>query len=238
MVEKKETLVEVHPVLQKAHGFWTNYSKPIIYLSSAIIVLICGWLVYKYMVKLPKEQKANDAVYVVQKSFSEFSNAQTDSAKALLAEKCLNGDGSANPGVLKFINRYTGSNAANLCTYYAGACYLSLKQFDKALKFLSDFHTSANQIQSHAYGMMGDAYSELKKNDDALEYYKKAANVNEKDEYTASEFLFRAGLFAESIGKTNEAMDIYKRIRDDYPLSARGQTISRYLARVGVLEDK
>ena len=44
--------------------------------------------------------------------------------------------------------------------------------------------------------MMGDASAELNKNDDALDYYKKAANVNDKDEFTSSEFLFRAALFA------------------------------------------
>jgi len=34
----------------------------------------------------------------------------------------------------------------------------------------------------------------MNKNDDALGYYKKAASVNEKDDYTSSEFLFRAAL--------------------------------------------
>ena len=85
------------------------------------------------MFKLPKEEKANDIVFVTQKYFSEFTNA-TDSAKALLAAKCLNGDG-INPGALKIINNYSGTAAANLCEYYAGACYLHLGQFEKAIKF-------------------------------------------------------------------------------------------------------
>ena len=49
---------------------------------------------------------------------------------------------------------------------------------------------------------------------EALEYYKKAANVNDKDEYTSSEFLFRAALFAQSTGKTKEAIDLFKKIKD------------------------
>ncbi len=232
MAEKTVHRVELPPVLQRAHGFWVNYSKPIIYISSAIIILICGWLIYKYMFKLPQEQKANDAVFVVQKYFSDFSNAPSDSTKSMLADKCLNGEGT-NQGALKFISKYSGTEAANLCNYYAGACYLNLKQFDKAIKYLKDFQTSSDQIQSRAYGMIGDAYSELKKNDDALDYYKKAAHLNEKDEYTSSEFLFRAGMFAESIGKNKEAAELYKKIKDDYPESEKGKTIDRYLARVG-----
>ena len=226
-------------MLQRAQGFWANYSKPIIYISGAIIILIGGYLVYKYMFKLPQEQKANEAVYSVQKAFTDFTNAPSDSARIMLAERCLNGDGgSSNPGALKFISRYSGTSAANLCDYYAGACYLNMKQFDKAIKYLKNFSTSAHQIQSHAYGMIGDAYSEMKKNDDALDYYKKAANVNEKDEHTSSEFLFRAAMFAESIGKNKEAADLYRKIKDDYPMSEKGQTIDRYLARIGIVEDK
>jgi tetratricopeptide (TPR) repeat protein len=148
-----------------------------------------------------------------------------------LANRALNGD--ANNGALKFISKYDGTDAANLCHYYAGASYLYLKQFDKAIKQLKDFNTDASQIQSRAFGMIGDAYAELKKNTDALDYYKKAAEVNKKDEFTSSEFLFRAGLFAETIGKKQEAIDLYKKIKTDYPLTDKAANIDRYLARLG-----
>ena len=135
----------------------------------------------------------------------------------MLATKVLNGDG-VNPGALKIINQYSGTPAANLCEYYAGSCYLQLGQFAKAIKYLKDFDANgATQIKSRALGMMGDASAELNKNDDALDYYKKAANVNNKDDYTSSEFLFRAALFAQSIGKTKEAIDLFKEIKTSYP---------------------
>ena len=235
MIEKKAHVQEVD-VIERARGFWAKFSKPIIYVGAAIILIGGGWLIYKYMVKLPKEEKANQVVYLVQQSFSDFSNASTDSSKTLMAQKCINGDG-ANSGALKIISRYGGTVAANLCNYYAGACYLHLKQFDKSIKYLKDFETSASQIQSRAYGMIGDAYSELKKNNDALEYYKKAATLNEKDEFTSSEFLFRAGLFAESIGKNKDAIELYEKIKSNYPLSDKAADIDRYLARLGKVND-
>ena len=218
-------------VITRARGFWMNYSKPIIYIGAAIILLGGGWLVYKYMIKLPNEEKANDAVFVIQRSFSDFSNAQADSTKTFLANEVLNGTGGN--GALKFISKYDGTDAANLCNYYAGASYLYLKQFDKSIKYLKDFSTSATQIKSRAYGMIGDDYSELKKNSDALDYYKKAAEVNEKDEFTSSEYLLKAGMFAESIGNKKEAIELYKKIKTDYPLSDKAANIDRYLARLG-----
>ena len=219
--------------IQKARGFWLNYSKPIIYAGTALIVLLGGWLVYKYMFKLPKENKANDAVFVTQKYFSDFSNAQDDSTKLMLAAKCLNGDGG-NDGALRIINKYSGTSAANLCQYYAGACYLQLHQYDKAIKFLKEFSAGgASQIQSRAYGMIGDAYAETNKNDDALSYYKKAAEVNSKDEFTSSEYLFRAALFAESTGHTKDAIELFNKIKSDYPLTEKASDVDRYLAKLG-----
>ena len=232
MADKSKVQKEVD-VIQKARGFWVNYNKPVIFISSAIIILLVGWIVYKYMFKLPKEEKANDAVFVAQKYFSDFSNAPSDSIKINLAAKCLNGDG-ANAGALKIINKFPGTAAANLCEYYAGACYLHLQQFDKAIKFLKDFDAGGStQIKSRAYGMIADASAELNKNDQALEYYKKAANLDDKDEYTSSEFLFRAALFAEATGKTKEAVELFKKIKEEYPLSEKAADADRYLAKLG-----
>lgn len=233
MAAKATQQIEIDPI-QRARGFWLNYNKPLIYIGTAVIVVLAGWLVYKYMFKLPKEDKANDAVFMTQKYFSDFSNAQgSDSAKALMAAKVLNGDGR-NDGALRIINKYNGTAAANLCEYYAGACYLHLHQYAKAIKFLKDFDANgATQIESRAYGMIGDASAELNKNDDALEYYKKAANVDDKDEFTSSEFLFRAALFAESTGKTKDAVELFKKIKEEYPLSDKASEVDRYLARLG-----
>jgi tetratricopeptide (TPR) repeat protein len=231
MADKKAQIKEVD-VVEKARGFWEDYSKPISYTGSAIILIVAAWLIYKYMFKVPEQEKADKVVFVTQKYFSEFTNA-TDSAKILLATKVLNGDG-INPGALKIINQYSGTPAANLCEYYAGACYLHLGQFEKSIKYLKDFDANgATQIKSRALGMMGDASAELNKNDDALNYYKKAADVNSKDDFTSSEFLFRAALFAESTGKTKDAIDLFKKIKTDYPLTEKAADVDRYLARLG-----
>ena len=231
MAEKKVLHTELTAV-DKARNFWDRYSKTVIYTASTIIVLVAAWLIYKYMFQIPKEEKGNEIVFVTQKYFEEFTNS-TDSSKALIAAKVLNGDGT-NPGALKIINNYSGTSAANLCSYYAGACYLSLGQFDKSIKFLKDFDANgATQIESRAYGMLGDASAELNKNDDAFGYYKKAGNVNAKDDYTSSEFLFRAALFAQATGKTKDAIELFKKIKSDYPLTEKAANVDRYLAKLG-----
>lgn len=231
MADKHAHQHELEPI-DKIRNFWDKYSKPITYVSTIIIVLIAGWLTYKYMYKMPLEEKANNNVFVTQKYFDDFT-AATDSSKVMIAAKVLNGDG-VHPGALKMINDYSGTDAANLCEYYAGACYLHLGQFDKAIKYLKDFNANGStQIESRAYGMLGDANAELNKNDEALNYYKKAASVNDKDDFTSSEFLFRAALFAQVNGKTKDAIELFKKIKTDYPKTQKAQEVDRYLAKLG-----
>lgn len=223
-------------VLDKAKNFWDANNKLITYVGSAIILVLAAFIIYRYMFLQPKIEKSNDIVFVTQKYFSEFATA-TDSAKIQLATKVLNGDG-VNAGALKIINNFSGTPAANLCQYYAGACYLSLGQYEKALTHLKKFDADgATQIESRHYGMMGDAASELKKNDDALNYYKKAANVNTKDDFTSSEFLFRAATFALSVGKTKDAISLFKDLKEKYPLTEKASNADRYLAQLGQFSD-
>ena len=66
-----------------------------------------------------------------------------------------------------------------------------------------------------------------------LDFYKKAANVDDRDEYTSSEFLFRAALFAQVTGKTKEAIDLFKKIKEEYPLSEKAADVDRHLAKLG-----
>ena len=81
--------------------------------------------------------------------------------------------------------------------------------------------------------MIADANAELNKNEEALDYYKKAANVNDKDEFTSSEFLFKAALFAQTTGKTKEAIELFKKIKEEYPTSEKAADVDRYLAKLG-----
>lgn len=225
-------------VIEKARGFWENYSKPISYVGAAIIVVIAGWMIYTYMILEPNVKKANNEVYVTQRYFSQFVSSTDDSAKLMLATKVLNGDG-AHPGALRIISKYSRTAAGNLCQYYAGACYLAIGQYDKALSHLKSFDADgATQIGSRAFGMMGDASAELKKNDNALDYYTKAANVNTKDDFTSSEYLFRAALFAHAIGKDKEAIKLFKKLKENYPMTEKASNADRYLARLGVFTEK
>jgi tetratricopeptide (TPR) repeat protein len=142
-------------------------------------------------------------------------------------------------GVLKVIKDYSGTKAANRASYIAGATYLHLKEFEKAIKYLKDFDAEgAHQVQSKAYIMLGHANAELNKNSDALEYYKKASTVNTKDDGVTADALYLAASYADAIGKNKEAIDLFTRLKTDFPAyaSVKSGDIDKYLARLGILK--
>ncbi|WP_431217505.1 tetratricopeptide repeat protein [Puia sp. P3] len=203
---------------------WEKYGKQVTYALIGIIVVVGGFFAYRSLISEPKEKQASEAMFRAEEYY------RMDSAGL-----ALNGD-QVNAGFLKIISRYGGTKAGKLANFYAGDCYLRLGDFNNAVKYLKDFSTPVKQLQERTYGLLGDAYSELNKKEEAVEQYKKAGTYFEKDELFSPEYLFRAGYLYESMGKTQDAIAMYKVIKDKYPNTQRGAEIDKYLARLGVTQ--
>jgi hypothetical protein len=222
MAETKVQEAEVNETLVKARSFWDKYKKFIIGFAAGVVLALGGWYAYKKMYKEPAEEKAADAIFKAEQYFNAGSWDST-----------LNGDGQ-NKGVLNVIKSHSGTKAANLAHFYAGVSYLHKGDYNNAVKYLKDFDTDAKQIQMLAYGRLGDAYSELGKKEDAVDNYKKAGTYFEDDEINSSEFLFRAGYLLESMGKTKEAVEVYKDLKERFPRTEKGFTVDKYIYRLSI----
>lgn len=223
MADKKITFEEVEntEVVDKVTGFWQKNSKNIIVGLSAVVILAGAIAGYKYFISGPKITKANEAMFRAESYFRMDS-----------LQLALNGD-ATNPGFIKIMDKYSGTPAANLAKFYAGASYLRLGDFPNAEKFLKDFSTSAVQVNARAKGLLADTYAEQGKKEEAAKLYREAAGLFEKDEFNSAEYLFRAGYLFESMGKNAEAIEAYKAIKEKYPRSERGFEVDKYLARLG-----
>ena len=223
-------------VVAKAKGFWAAYSKKIIIAGSVIIVLLGAFIGYKYLVSIPNEKKANDLIFPAEKLFGAM--AGTSSYNKDTVNMVLNGDKpSGVTGLLKIASSYGGTKSGNRAEYMIGACYLQLKQFDKAIKHLKEFDANgASQIQSKAYLLLGHAYAEQKKTDDALDYYRKAGSINDLDEAMATEAIFMAARYAETLGKSKDAIELFQELKDKFPASQRVSSgeVDKYLGSLGV----
>ena len=209
---------EKHPFLD----FVKNNQNALTYAITLIVVVVVGYFGYTELYQNPREAKAADAMFTAEKYFA------VDSSNLV-----LNGDGTSK-GVLYVIKQFSGTPSANLAKYYAGISYYRLNDFNKSIEYLKDFSTSSKQVQAIAYGTIGDAYSELKKTDDAVSYYKKAGNHFPEDDAISSEYLFRAAALLEINGKVDDAVAIYNDIKSKYPKSEKGLNADKYINRLKV----
>jgi tetratricopeptide (TPR) repeat protein len=206
----------------KSADFVKNNQKQITAFLVVLVLALGGYFGYMELYQKPREVKAADAMFTAENYFSQDSS-----------NLVLNGD-ATNKGVLYIIKNFSGTKAANLAKYYAGISYFKIGDFNKSIEFLKDFSTDATQVQAIAYGTLGDAYSELKKNSEALDYYKKAAAHTPEDEVISAEYLYRAAQLQETLGKTDEAVAIYKDIKVKYPKTEIGLNVDKFIFKLKV----
>ena len=218
MAEKNVMAHENEEIIAKAQDFWTRYQKQITVVLAVVVLAVGGWYAYKNFIVKPNTEKAVDAMYKAEEYYRMDS-----------LQKALNGDG-INWGFVKVIKEYGGTDAGNLAHLYAGDCNLRTGDFNNAVKQLKEYSTSDKQYQARAYKLLGDAYSELGKNDDAIEYYKKSANHFPEDLHNAAEALLFAALLSDKSGKTKEAIELYKEIKDRFPNTQAYNESDKYLA--------
>jgi predicted negative regulator of RcsB-dependent stress response len=210
-------------VVDSARDFWGKNNKVITYVLAGLVVVIGGYFAYKNFYKSPAETKASEAIWKAEDYY------RLDSFQL-----ALNGDG-VNTGFLKAISKYSGTKAGNLSKFYAGACYMQLGDFNNAIKHLKDFSTSQVEVKLRATGLLGDAYSELGKKQEAIDQYKKAGTLFDKDDVNSPEYLFRAAMLNQELGKNKDAIELLHTIKDKYPQSQRAFEVDKYLGKLGEL---
>lgn len=206
-------------IFERIENFFEEKQQLVTYAGSALLIVIAA-LVFLFMKWLPdRNVKAQKAVFQAELAFAKDS-----------FDIALNGNGTFK-GFLAVNKEYSFTKVANLCDYYAGICYLNLKQYDNAVKYLNKFSTSDPVLGAVKLNAIGDAYSELGKMDDAVSYYKKASSFSENEVYTPY-YLLKTALAYEKLKKYSDAKSVLENLRDNYPNSDEGREADKYLARV------
>ena len=85
-------------------------------------------------------------------------------------------------------------------------------------------------ISPAAEAALGNAYAHVNQLDKAVEYLKKAAKDADNNSLSPT-FLIQAGEILESQGKKDEALELYKEIKQKYFNSMQYQEIDKYIER-------
>lgn len=228
MAQKTEQ-APANEVLNISEAFITKYKKPIIIAVAAVALIIIGTFCYKYYISAPRENKASTALGLGQQYFSQE-----------MYDKALNGDGASYAGFVKIASDYGSTDAGNLANLYAGLCYAQMDKWAEAVKYLDEYSPSDDAMVSPAaIGALGNAYAHVKQYDKAVSNLKKAAKMADAEGHKGVNnslsplFLLQAGEILESQGKTADALDLYKDIKEKYVAAPLVQSmeIDKYILR-------
>lgn len=186
--------------------------------ASVVAVLIISYLIYLY-ISSEQEREAQTEM------FASVYYFEADSLN-----KALKGDGNYK-GFLAIIEDYPLSKASNLARFYAGTAYLKKGEFQKAIEHLQKFSSSDLLVQARAYSLIGDAYLELKKTDDAITYYKKAVDYKPNKFFTPN-YLMKLGLAYELKNDKAAALQQYERVQKEFFDAPEAVNAKKYKAKL------
>jgi len=149
----------------------------------------------------------------------------------------LKGDASTTVGIEKIADEYSMTKAGDLAAFYEGVAYLKEGKFNEAIESLKQFDADDYLVQARAYSLIGDAYIELEKLDDAITYYKKAANHSPNDFFTP-EYLMKLGLAYELKNDFAMAAQAYETIVEKHKKSDMVNKAKRALGRAESMKGK
>lgn len=219
-----ETLIDLSQAKVTAEHFLERNSKLLIGILAGLVIVVGGYLFYKYMIIEPRQKEAVEQMFQAQIQFEKDS-----------FDLALNNPGGGYAGFLEIIDQYGGTPAANTANYYAGICYLNMGNFEEAIRYLDAFSPKDETTKAMKQGALGDAYAEQNDLDKALAQYNKAADVGNNSLITPY-YLMKVGQLNESQSKFADARKAYERIRDEFPNTEEGADIEKYLIRLESLE--
>lgn len=204
--------------LEDAEFWFEKNSKLVIGVAVVILLAVAGYFGFNYY-------KANQNELAQKEMFQAVFYFEADSLKL-----ALNGDGN-NLGFVDIADEYGISEAGNLANFYAGASFLKQGKYESAIQYLDKFKSNDLLVQPRAYCLTGDAYMELKKYDEAVNYYNKAADYKPNKYFTPA-YLMKVALTYEKMNQNDKAKEAYDKIITDFWDSQEYQNARKYKARL------
>lgn len=203
---------------------WVSKNQNIIlYVVGAIALAAVGYYLYTQFVMVPKQQEAVAEMTQANVYYNDAINSSGDVKDSLYMLALEGGEGKY--GLLKIIEEYSGTDAANQATFQAGMAYLNLggENYQKAIDKLSAYDGNDKVLEAIAQAGIGDALTQVNQYGDAVSYYMKAATIDANG-FTSPKYLIKAAQAAIKSGDNGAAIKALEQIESDYPESEELKT--------------
>ncbi|MCF0199951.1 MAG: tetratricopeptide repeat protein [Bacteroidales bacterium] len=215
-IQGNERMENVEEALGKTE-LWVENNQRVLWIILGIVIVIALAIFGLTKRNQMRNEAASSAIFKAQ---NYFESEQYENA--------LNGDGN-NLGFLDIIDEYGSTKTGKLASYYAGISYMKTGKYQEAIDYLKKFDGKDEILAPMALGAIGDCYMELDDMSNAVSYYKQAAGMN-ANEFTSPMFLQKAGMTYEIMGDDAKALETYKTLQKDFPLSNEAFDITKKIA--------
>lgn len=218
MSANKKEGFEIAESIDKVEHYVHDNKKSLSIIGGTIVLVVLAYFGYNQFIVKPQEEEARENMFIAEQYFGQ------DSINLAIA-----GDGSY-PGFEEIVENYGSSPSGNLANYYLGMSYLKKGEYEKAIEALKNYDAEDDITGALALGAIGGAYMELGNLDESINFYKKATDWDENN-FTCPIFMKKTAFAYEQKKDYAAALDIYNKIKKDFPMSTEARDIEKYIGR-------
>jgi predicted negative regulator of RcsB-dependent stress response len=182
------------------------------YVVGGLAVLSIVYFSYKQFIFTPSNEKSKEAY------FEGLNYADKDSVDVAIE--------TLSPVVKKFDGKVGGEVAQ----FTLARQYMAKGEFKKALENLEGVHLEDTYLSVMSIGLQGDCKSEMEQYEEAASLYIMAADKDDNT-FTTPTYLFKAAFCAEKVNDYETALQLYRRIQNNYTEFSNQKSIKKYIAR-------
>lgn len=214
---KEDKLVTFY---EKSLEFFNDYKQQVTIALAAVAIIVVAVIVYSNKVE------ADNLV-----ATTELSRVMPIFERGNYRQAIDGQPGTNNIGLYKIVEEYGSSEQGEAAKIYLANSYYYLAKIDSALIYYSDYSGKNKMFKATALAGEAACFQSKGEFEQAASRFEKAANV---DKYNAlnADYLLNAGLSFIKSGDNEQAKRIFKKLEEEYPNSAPGKEIDRYLALV------
>lgn len=219
ILDSESTTAEVFSTLDeganKTEEWVSKNQNTILYVIGGLALVALLWWAYSQFILGPKSEEAVSEMTQANIYYDLALNSNGTVQDSLYTLALEGGEGKY--GLLKIIDEYSGTDAANLANYQAGMAYLNLggANYQKAINHLSNYNGGNSVYEAISLAGIGDALVQVNQVADAVSYYMDAADTN-PNEFTSPKYLLKAANAALLSGDNSTAIKALESIELTY----------------------
>ena len=221
---KEKQNVEIGEVISKTEAFIEKNKKLLTGAIVAILVVVAaifGIRAYNNS----RQATAEEEIFAAEQWFA------MDSLQLAMKGNAM------HMGFEAIADEYGSTKAGNRAKYCAGIICLRQGEYQRAIDYLESCKLKDDFTPILAKVLIGDAYYELDNVKEAVNYYEKAAKMDD-NEITAPYALFKAGMGYMKLGDNAKANEAFTQIKEKYPFSTEARQIDKYIGAAEQLAEE